>query len=142
MAKRPHAVSEKSKENLKKGTKFSVDNVEHARECNRKSREARKLNKQKQQEIESSAKILIRLLQGEIKNNTTGETITQKEAMLLTLLTQGIKEKNLKAIEMILKIIGDFTEYSQNNVVINQPVKIDKTVIHNSIKEILTLAEE
>lgn len=142
MAKRPHAVSEKSKENLKKGQNYFATSKEVARECQKKSAIKKKENKLKQQEIESSAKILIRLLQGEIKNNTTGETITQKEAMLLTLLSQGIKEKNLKAIEMILKIIGDFTEYSQNNVVINQPVKIDKTVIHNSIKEILTLAEE
>ena len=62
--------------------------------------------------------------------------------MLYTLLSQAIKEKNLKAIEMILKIIGDFSDMPQNNVVINQPVKIDKATIDNSIKKIMALADE
>lgn len=63
-------------------------------------------------EIERSALILERLLNKDIVNNNTGEVMTQKEAMLLTLLSQAIKEKNLKAIEMILKIIGDIDNAS------------------------------
>ena len=39
-----HKVTEKSKENLKKGKPFSVDDVERARECNKKSRAKRKEN--------------------------------------------------------------------------------------------------
>ena len=39
-----HRVTAKSLENLKKGTPFSVDDVERARECNRKSLEKRREN--------------------------------------------------------------------------------------------------
>lgn len=134
--KRP--ITEQDKINFAKGKKFSKEyQPSPAKVSEGKLRANAKLR-----EIETSAMILRRLLQDEIKNNTTGETITQKEAMLLTLLSQGIKEKNIKAIEMVLKIIGDFTEFPQNNVVINQPVKIDKAVIDKSIKEIMTLADE
>lgn len=133
MAKREQ--HENCLKNLKKFTKDYQPTPEA------KSKGKLKANAERK-EIETSAKILQRLLQNEITNNTTGETITQKEAMLLTLLSQAIKEKNLKAIEMILKIIGDFSDIPQSNVVINQPVKIDKATIDNSIKEILTLADE
>ena len=141
MAKRPHSVTEKSKKNLTGQGRFA-NNKEIAKECQKLSVAKRKENQKKSLEIETSAQILARLLQGEITNNTTGEKITQKEAMLLTLLSQAIKEKNLKAIEMILKIIGDFSEVPQSNLFINQPVKIDKAVIDKSIKEIMTLADE
>lgn len=42
-----HKVTAKSLENLKKGTPFSVNDVERARECNKKSLEKRKENKEK-----------------------------------------------------------------------------------------------
>lgn len=42
-----HIVTAKSLENLKKGTPFSVNDVERARECNKKSLEKRKENKEK-----------------------------------------------------------------------------------------------
>lgn len=142
MAKRPHSVSEISKENLKRGIPFSADNPEYARECNLKAQEARRKNREKQLEIEKTVTILSRLLTKKIKNNTTGEEITQKEAMVLTLLNKAIVEKDLKAIEMILKILGDFDENNKTSVTINQPIQINKSELDATIKNIMNLADE
>ena len=122
----------------KEGNRFSKTKQPNPKKVS----EGRKKQIAQKKEIETSAQILIRCLNDEITNSTTGEQITQKEAMLLTLMSLGLKEKNLKAIEMILKIIGDFSEVPQSNLFINQPVKIDKAVIDKSIKEIMTLADE
>jgi len=142
MAKRPHSVSEISKKNLKRGIPFSVDNPEYARECNLKAQEARRKNREKQLEIEKTVTILSRLLTKKIKNNTTGEEITQKEAMVLTLLNKAIVEKDLKAIEMILKILGDFDDNNKTSVTINQPIQINKSELDATIKNIMNLADE
>lgn len=95
--------NEASLKNLEKGNKFSKDYQPSG-----KNKSAGKLKASaERKEIEKSAQILERLLSKTIVNNQTGEEITQKEAMLLTLLGKAIKEKDLKAMEMILKIIGD-----------------------------------
>lgn len=122
----------------KEGNRFSKTKQPNPKKVS----EGRKKQIAQKKEIETSAQILIRCLNDEITNSKTGEQITQKEAMLLTLMSLGLKDKNLKAIEMILKIIGDFSEVPQSNLFINQPVKIDKAVIDKSIKEIMTLADE
>ena len=59
-------------------------------------------------EIEKSAEILKRILSEEVENKKTGEILTKKEAMLYGLLAKAIKDNDLKAIELILKIIGEF----------------------------------
>lgn len=135
-------VPQTSLENLKKGTKFSADNPEYARECNLKSQEARKENRIKEQNIENSVQILSRLLRKTIKNSKTGEEITQKEAMILTLLNKAIVEKDLKAIEMVLKLIGEFDDANNTNITINQPVQIDKMELNQALKSIMNLADE
>ena len=61
-------------------------------------------------ELEKSAEILKRLLAEKIENKKTGQVLTQKEAMLYGLLVKAIKEHDLKAIELILKIIGDLDD--------------------------------
>lgn len=61
----------------------------------------------KKKEIEKSAEILNRLLAEEIKNNKNDKTLTTKEAMLLGVLQKAIKQHDLKAVELVLKIIGD-----------------------------------
>lgn len=99
--KRP--INEQDKINFSKGKKFSK---EYQPSGENKSAGKLKASAERK-EIEKSAQILERLLSKTIVNNQTGEEITQKEAMLLTLLGKAIKEKDLKAMEMILKIIGD-----------------------------------
>lgn len=59
-------------------------------------------------EIEKSAEILKRILSEEVENKKTGEILTKKEAMLYGLLAKAIKDNDLRAIELILKIIGEF----------------------------------
>ena len=135
-------VPQASLENLKKGTPFSADNPEFARKCNLKSQEARRLNREKEAEIENTAKIISRLLMKKIKNNATGEEITQKEAMILTLLNNAIVEKNLKSIEMVLKLIGEFDETNSTNITINQPMQVDKQELKEVIQDIMDLADE
>lgn len=135
-------VPQASLENLKKGTKFSADNPEYARECNLKSQEARKENRIKEQNIENSVQILSRLLRKTIKNSKTGEEITQKEAMILTLLNKAIVEKDLRAIEMILKLIGEFDDAEKTNITINQPIQVNKAELKAVVSDIMDLADE
>jgi hypothetical protein len=46
-------------------------------------------------------------LSEQIENKKTGEVLTKKEAMLLGVLTKAIKEHDLKAVELVLKLIGE-----------------------------------
>lgn len=135
-------LPENSLRNLKRGIPFSADNPDYARKCNLKSQEARKLNREKEAEIENTAKILSRLLMKQIKNNTTGEVITQKEAMILTLLNKAIVEKDLKAIEMVLKLIGEFDDAEKTNITINQPIQVNKAELKAVVSDIMELADE
>ena len=99
MAKK-REVNENSLKNLKQFTS------EYQPSPQRKS-EAQKKYWKEVRENEKSADILNRLLQKAIPNKALGEEITQKENMLYGLLVKAIEERDLKAIELVLKIIGD-----------------------------------
>ena len=99
-------VPKKSLDNLTGKGRFAKDK-EIAKECQKLAVAKRKENQEKQKEIEKSADILMRLLSKQIKNKATGEEITQKEAMLLTLLNKALVEQDLNAMKMILQIIGE-----------------------------------
>jgi hypothetical protein len=95
--------NEESKKNLAKGKKFSKDYQPPAENKSRGKQEAIAEKK----EIEKSAEILKRILSEQIENKKTGEVLTKKEAMLLGVLTKAIKEHDLKAVELVLKLIGE-----------------------------------
>jgi hypothetical protein len=99
--KRP--INEQDKINLAKGKKFSKDYQPPAENKSKGKQEAIAERK----EIEKSAEILNRLLSENIENSKTGQVLTKKEAMLLGVLAKAIKEHDLKAVELVLKIIGD-----------------------------------
>ena len=69
--------------------------------------EGRQAEIAEKKEIEKSAEILKRILSEQIENKKTGEVLTKKEAMLLGVLTKAIKEHDLKAVELVLKLIGE-----------------------------------
>ena len=95
--------NEESKKNLAKGKKFSKDYQPPAENKSKGKQEAIAEKK----EIEKSAEILKRILSEQIVNKKTGEVLTKKEAMLLGVLTKAIKEHDLKAVELVLKLIGE-----------------------------------
>jgi hypothetical protein len=95
--------NEESKKNLAKGKKFSKDYQPPAENKSKGKQEAIAEKK----EIEKSAEILKRILSEQIENKKTGEVLTKKEAMLLGVLTKAIKEHDLKAVELVLKLIGE-----------------------------------
>ena len=95
--------NEESKKNLAKGKKFSKDYQPPAENKSKGKQEAIAEKK----EIEKSAEILKRILSEQIQNTKTGEILTKKEAMLLGVLTKAIKEHDLKAVELVLKLIGE-----------------------------------
>lgn len=95
--------NEESKKNLAKGKKFSKDYQPPAENKSKGKQEAIAEKK----EIEKSAEILKRILSEQIQNTKTGEVLTKKEAMLLGVLTKAIKEHDLKAVELVLKLIGE-----------------------------------
>lgn len=99
-------VPQKSLDNLTGKGRFAKDK-EIAKECQKLSVEKRKQNTEERKQIEKSADILLRLLDKSIKNKATGEEITQKEAMLLTLLNKALVEQDLNAMKLILQLIGD-----------------------------------
>ena len=140
--KKGQLVSEKSKENLKLGQGYFAKDKEFARKCQKLAVEKRKENKEEEKQIENTTKILSRLLMKQIKNKTTGEVITQKEAMILTLLNKAIVEKDLKAIEMVLKLIGEFDDAEKTNIKINQPIQVDKAELKAVVSNIMDLADE
>lgn len=69
--------------------------------------EGRQAEIAEKKDIEKSAEILKRILSEQIENKKTGEVLTKKEAMLLGVLTKAIKEHDLKAVELVLKLIGE-----------------------------------
>lgn len=95
--------NEESKKNLAKGKKFSKDYQPPAENKSKGKQEAIAEKK----EIEKSTEILKRILSEQIENKKTGEILTKKEAMLLGVLTKAIKENDLKAVELVLKLIGE-----------------------------------
>lgn len=95
--------NEESKKNLAKGKKFSKDYQPPAENKSKGKQEAIAEKK----DIEKSAAILKRILSEKIENKKTGEVLTKKEAMLLGVLTKAIKEHDLKAVELVLKLIGE-----------------------------------
>lgn len=95
--------NEESKKNLAKGKKFSKDYQPPAENKSKGKQEA--ITEKK--EIEKSAEILKRILSEQIQNTKTGEVLTKKEAMLLGVLTKAIKDHDLKAVELVLKLIGE-----------------------------------
>ena len=95
--------NEESKKNLAKGKKFSKDYQPPAENKSKGKQEAIAEKK----DIEKSAEILKRILSEQIENKKTGEVLTKKEAMLLGVLTKAIKEHDLKAVELVLKLIGE-----------------------------------
>lgn len=135
-------VPQTSLNNLKQGQGYFAKSKDIAKECQRLSVEKRKENIEKEKQIENSVQILSRLLRKTIKNTKTGEEITQKEAMILTLLNKAIVEKDLKAIEMVLKLIGDFGEDNNTNITINQPIQVNKTELKEVVQDIMDLADE
>lgn len=102
-------VNEESLKNLEKGAKFS--------KTNQPTGKAKSEGKQKKiaerRENERSAEILNRFLEKVITNSKTGEEMTQKEAMLYGVIHKAIKEKDLKAVELILKITNDMPAIKQ-----------------------------
>ena len=135
-------VPQSSLDNLKQGQGYFAKSKDIARECQRLSVEKRKENIEEEKQLENTAKIISRLLMKKIKNNATGEEITQKEAMILTLLNKAIVEKDLKAIEMVLKLIGEFDDASNTNITINQPMQVNKQELKEAIQDIMDLADE
>ena len=135
-------ISENSMQNLKQGQGYFAKSKEIARKCQKLAIEKRKENIEEEKQIENTAKILSRLLMKQIKNNTTGEVITQKEAMILTLLNKAIVEKDLKAIEMVLKLIGEFDDAEKTNITINQPIQVNKAELKAVVSDIMDLADE
>ena len=135
-------ISQSSLDNLKQGQGYFAKSKDIARECQKLSVEKRKENIEEEKQIENTAKIITRLLMKKIKNNATGEEITQKEAMILTLLNKAIVEKDLKAIEMVLKLIGEFDDANNTNITINQPMQVDKQELKEVIQDIMDLADE
>lgn len=95
--------NEESKKNLAKGKKFSKDYQPPAENKSKGKQEAIAERK----DIEKSAEILKRILSEQIENKKTGEVLTKKEAMLLGVLAKAIKEHDLKAVELVLKLIGE-----------------------------------
>ena len=135
-------ISENSIQNLKQGQCYFAKSKEIARKCQKLAMEKRKENIEEEKQIENTAKILSRLLMKQIKNSTTGEVITQKEAMILTLLNKAIVEKDLKAIEMVLKLIGEFDDADKTNITINQPIQVNKAELKAVVSDIMDLADE
>lgn len=135
-------ISENSIQNLKQGQGYFAKSKEIARKCQKLAMEKRKENIEEEKQIENTAKIISRLLMKKIKNNATGEEITQKEAMILTLLNKAIVEKDLKAIEMVLKLIGEFDDANNTNITINQPMQVNKQELKEAIQDIMDLADE
>lgn len=125
MAKREQ--HENCLKNLKKFTKDYQPTPEA------KSKGKLKANAEKRQ-IETSAQIISRLLEKEITNKSTGEQLTQKEAMLLGVLYKAINEHDLKAVEMVLKLIGE----------LNDKLSIDMTAknANVSIEELRALKQQ
>ena len=99
-------VPKESLNNLTGKGRFA-NNSELAKECQKLSVEKRRQNTEERKQREKSADILLRLLDKSIKNKSTGEEITQKEAMLLTLLNKALVEQDLNAMKLILQLIGD-----------------------------------
>lgn len=115
--------NEQSKKNLAKGKKFTGD---YQPKPERKSNGKRKANALRK-EIEKSAEILKRLLAEEIENPKTGQVLTKKEAMLYGVLVKAIKEHDLKAVELILKLIGELdNKVSLNGSILNILVADDE----------------
>ena len=135
-------VPQSSLDNLKQGQGYFAKSKDIARECQRLSVEKRKENIEEEKQLENTAKIISRLLMKKIKNNATGEEITQKEAMILTLLNKAIVEKDLKAIEMVLKLIGEFDDAEKTNITINQPIQVNKAELKAVVSDIMDLADE
>lgn len=135
-------VSQNSLNNLKQGQGYFAQSKEIARKCQKLAMEKRKENIEEEKQIENTAKIISRLLMKKIKNNATGEEITQKEAMILTLLNKAIVEKDLKAIEMVLKLIGEFDDAEKTNITINQPIQVNKAELKAVVSDIMDLADE
>lgn len=69
--------------------------------------EGRQAEIAEKKEIEKSAEIINRLLSENIENKQTGQILTKKEAMLLGVIAKAIKDHDLKAVELVLKLIGD-----------------------------------
>lgn len=119
-------VPQKSLDNLTGKGRFAKDK-EIAKECQKLSVEKRKQNIEERKQIEKSADILLRLLNKSIKNKSTGEEITQKEAMLLTLLNKALVEQDLNAMKLILQLIGDLdNKLSINMTARNTNVSIEE----------------
>ena len=135
-------VSQNSLNNLKQGQGYFAQSKEIARKCQKLAMEKRKENIEEEKQIENTAKIISRLLMKKIKNNATGEKITQKEAMILTLLNKAIVEKDLRAIEMVLKLIGEFDDADKTNITINQPIQVNKAELKAVVSDIMDLADE
>ena len=92
---------------------FAKGNTEGNRFTNTNQPDPKRISEGRQaeiaekKEIEKSAEILKRILSEQIENKKTGEVLTKKEAMLLGVLTKAIKEHDLKAVELVLKLIGE-----------------------------------
>ena len=87
----------------KEGNRFSKTNQPNPERIS----EGRQKQIAEKKEIEKSAEILKRILAEEIENKTTGQVLTKKEAMLYGVLSKAIKEHDLKAVELVLKLIGE-----------------------------------
>jgi len=100
MAKKPRQ-NEASLNNLKKGKKFSKE-YQPTGEAKSEGWQA-KIAEEK--ETEKTVIILSRVLQKLVKDRQ-GQELTAKEAMLLALLQKALKG-DIRAIELIIKLIGE-----------------------------------
>lgn len=95
------AMTEQDKINLAKGKKFTTD---YQPDPQKVSIGKIKANAEKR-DLENTVDILTRVLQKLIKDKQ-GQELTAKEAMLLALLQKALKG-DIKAIELIIKLIGE-----------------------------------
>jgi len=101
--KKKRNYNEESRKNLK--PTFSANNSEIARYAQEQSVIARAENKAREQEIETSAKIIIRCLNKETTDDM-GNKITVKEKMMLSLIEKAIRG-DIRAVELIIKLIEE-----------------------------------
>lgn len=99
---------------------------------------------QRRKEEKAAAAILKRLLDETVTIEETGQQMTAKEYMLYGVLTQAMKNHDLKAVELVLKLIGELSDQGGVNVgIFNQQVKdILPKDIEAIVKQTMKLADE
>lgn len=118
-----HKVTEKSLKNLTGAGRFA-NNKEVAKECQAKSVEARKANKERRENLASFAEYIQEI--GSELVDYKGEQITKKET-LMRVLFQLASKGNYKAIELLAKLLGEID--SNKNIMVNGNLGVQKIFI-------------